>query len=113
MLKAIVHTASNCLVLAMNVAVQEGKYVAGEPLQPSQNVSGYTLFPYADLQSQYDLSPVLGTCSTNNSGLSISLDLAQQVNNCTGGDDKCCFYNAAAADQVRPTSQLTAHASTW
>ena len=112
-LKATVHTRSNFLVLTANVAVQEGKYVAGVPLQPIQNVSGYTLFPFADLQSQYDLSPVLGSCSTNNSGLSIPLDLLQQVNNCTGGNDKCCYFNAAADDEVRPTLWLTAHASLW
>lgn len=95
----------------MNAAVQDGKYVAGVPSQPSQNVSGYTLFPFADLPDQYDLSPVLGTCSTNNSGSTISLDLMQQVNNCTGGDNKCCYHNydATTDDQVRPISRLTAH----
>lgn len=66
--KIVVHGDSKCPVLAVCVVLQEGRYVAGVQSQPIQNVSGYNVFPFTDLPYQYDLDPVLGTCSTNNSG---------------------------------------------
>lgn len=77
--------------------LQEGRYIAGVQTQPNQNLSGYTVFPFTDLQDQNDMNPLLGSCFGNSMGLTITPGLMQQVNECTAKNTICCYI---ADDQV-------------
>ena len=87
------------LVLTDCVALQTGAYIAGTQIQPSQNLSDYTVFSYADLQNHNDVTPSLGSCFATTSGLNITSGVMQQVNACMAKNTLCCY--AAAANQVR------------
>lgn len=87
------------LTCSKTVAVQGGNYIAGVQPQSLRNLSDYDVFPFSDLQNQYDMNPVLGSCFANGSGLTIP-SLVPEVNTCTDKYHICC-YNAVN-DQVRP-----------
>lgn len=95
----VAYTDNSCPSPAANVAVQGGNYIAGVQPQSLRNLSDYQVFPFSDLQNQYDMNPVLGSCFANGSGLTIP-SLVQEVNSCTQKYHICC-YNAVN-DQVRP-----------
>lgn len=77
--------------------MQEGKYIAGVQPQINQTIAGYTMFPFTDFQNYNDMNPLLGTCFANTTGLTISPEMMQQVNNCSEDQSVCCY---TANDQV-------------
>ncbi|KAL3133728.1 hypothetical protein ABBQ32_008218 [Trebouxia sp. C0010 RCD-2024] len=87
----------NCFIPFPAPIDQEGKFVTGVQPQPSQDVSGYTAFPFSDLPYQYDMNPVLGSCFASSSSSSIAPSVVQQVNTCMARDAICCYD--AAGDQ--------------
>lgn len=81
------------------VLLQEGRYVAGVQTQTNQNLPEYTVFPFADLQNVDDMNPVLGTCFANTTGLSVTPNMRQQVNDCAATHSLCCYSDG---DEVTP-----------
>ena len=63
-------------------------------------MSEYTVFPFADLEGYDDMTPTLGTCFANTTGLSISPTLTGPVDACTQQPGSCCYKAANASDQV-------------
>lgn len=93
-------TIFSCTEGAVIAAVQEGTYFIESQTQPYQNVTGYAVFPFTDLQNHNDMKPVLGTCFANTTGLDITSDnvLMQRVDDCAQKHTFCCYV---ANDQVR------------
>ncbi len=81
-------------------ALQNGSYVPGRQIQSTQNVSEYTVFPFADLEGYDDMTPTLGTCFVNTTGLSINNTLFGLVDGCTQQNRECCYDAANVGDQV-------------
>jgi len=81
-------------------ALQNGSYVPGRQIQSTQNVSEYSVFPFADLEGYDDMTPTLGTCFANTTGLSINPTLTGLVDACTQQTGLCCYTASGAADQV-------------
>ena len=81
-------------------ALQNGSYVPGRQIQSIQSLSSYTIFPFADLEGYDDMTPTLGTCFANTTGLSISPTLTGLVDACTQQNGLCCYKAANASDQV-------------
>ena len=97
---------------AWKIALQSGAYISGTQIQPSQNLSDYTVFPYADLQNQNDMTPSLGSCFANSTGLGISTALTGQVHECMAKNTLCCY--AAADGQVTVSWWCCMlHAASW
>ena len=72
--------------------------------QANQHLTDYTAFPFADLQNQNNMNPVLGTCFANTTGLTITPEMMQRVNDCTENYTICCY---TAGNQVRPVQCLS------
>ena len=85
--------------LEVNTVLQEGRYIPGVQTQTNHTLPDYTVFPFADIQDQVDMMPVLGTCFANTTGLSILPALSQQVNDCADKRALCCYTNLG---QVSP-----------
>ncbi len=81
-------------------ALQNGSYVPGRQIQSTQNVSEYSVFPFADLEGYDDMTPTLGTCFANTTGLSINNTLFGLVDACTQKNEECCYDAANVGDQV-------------
>ena len=81
-------------------ALQNGSYVPGRQIQSTQSLSNYTVFPFADLEGYDNMTPTLGTCFANTSGVSISPTLTGLVDACTQQNGLCCYKAANANDQV-------------
>ena len=77
--------------------MQEGRYIAGVQTQPEQNLTDYTVFPFTDLRYYNDMRPLLGTCFANATGLAITPEMMQQVDDCA---PRICCYTPD--DQVGP-----------
>ena len=56
----------------------------------------YTVFPLADLEGYDDMTPTLGTCFANTTGLPINNTLF----GCTQKNGECCYDAANVGDQV-------------
>ena len=82
------------------VALQNGSYVPGRQIQSTQSLSNYSVFPFADLEGYDNMTPTLGTCFANTSGVSISPTLTGLVDACTQQNGLCCYNAANASDQV-------------
>ena len=99
--------ALHALCVSSSCALQEGRYLAGLQTQTNQNLTGYRVFPFTDLQKYNDMNPLLGTCFANTTGLTITPEMMQRVNACTEDRPICCYK---ADDQVSPVScQGTLH----
>lgn len=70
-----------------------------QQIQSTQNVSKYTVFPFADLEGYNDMTPTLGTCFANTGGLSINNTLFGLVDACTQKNEECCYDAANVGDQ--------------
>ncbi len=81
--------------------MQNGSYVPGRQIQSTQSVSNYTVFPFADLEGYDDMTPTLGTCFANTTGVSISPTLTGLVDACTQQNGLCCYKASSAGDQVK------------
>ncbi len=80
--------------------MQNGSYVPGRQIQSTQNVSEYSSFPLADIQNYDDMTPTLGTCFANTTGLSSNATLAGLVDACTERNVHCCYDATSAGTQV-------------
>ncbi|DBB17410.1 TPA: hypothetical protein ACH3X3_014441 [Trebouxia sp. C0006] len=90
---------SNCYIPDPQLIYQNGSYVPGRQIQSTQNVSEYTVFPFADLEGYDDMTPTLGTCFVNTTGLSINNTLFGLVDGCTQQNRECCYDAANVGDQ--------------
>lgn len=81
--------------------MQNGSYAPGRQIQSTQSLSNYTVFPFADLEGYDDMTPTLGTCFANTTGLPISPPtLTGLVDACTQQNGLCCYKGSGAGDQV-------------
>ena len=90
------NTQSQC------VGLQNGSYVPGRQLQATQDVSGYTAYPFADIINYDDMTPTFGSCIPSASGLNATL--VGFVDTCAQSYTDCCYNAAVAGDQVIATS---------
>ena len=89
----------HALRISSSCALQEGRYTAGVQTQTTQNLTGYTVFPFTALQFYNNMNPLLGTCFANTTGLTVTPAMMQRVNDCTEINTICCY---TANDQVSP-----------
>ena len=87
---------------SQRVGLQNGSYAPGRQLQATQDVSGYTAYPFADIFNYDDLTPTFGSCIPSTSGLNTTL--VGLVDTCAQSHTDCCYNAAAAGDQVLATS---------
>ncbi|KAA6418535.1 MAG: hypothetical protein FRX49_11481 [Trebouxia sp. A1-2] len=90
----------NCYIPDPQPVYQNGSYAPGRQIQSTQSLSNYTVFPFADLEGYDDMTPTLGTCFANTTGLPISPPtLTGLVDACTQQNGLCCYKGSGAGDQ--------------
>ena len=62
----------------------------GRPPQ-LQAPRNYSMFPFSDVQNHDEMTPTLGSCFTNYTGMALNPDLRQQVDQCASNNTLCCY----------------------